>query len=279
MTATPSDPRPATSTPAQSSGPATGSVPVLPAKATPALPAGPSSAQTTDGRPVVNAALKKSTRPAQARAGGGTGPVITATLALIVAAGAILVAVYALNVARDAKSNAAAAKSFANQAGSPPKAAAPRPTQVPTTPSPTPSPTAVFLPDLRDVQLVIPPTDGCQSMFVDVDTGQWGNYTGHDFYFSACLGPLTAHLDNVDAGAAVTGTVTADACASQLAGTGATAGDLELPVAAGTTICLITSKTQAQQAGIPQHLAVVQIRQIAADRTVTLNLDTYKLPA
>jgi hypothetical protein len=230
---------------------------------------------------VVNAALKKSKRAPQERAGGGNGPIIAATLAILLAAGAGLVALYALNVARDAKSNAAAANSYASRLASPPKAAAPTTaaaSPVATTPGPTPSPTPNLIPDLRAVDLTIPPSVGCQSLFVDVDTGQWGNFAGHDFYFSACLGNLTVDFDNVDAAASSGGSTSVEACLAALAKS-PLSPDLQMPISAGMTFCLFTSKEAAARANIPQRLAVVQIRQIAPDRTITLTLDTYKFPS
>jgi hypothetical protein len=141
---------------------------------------------------------------------------------------------------------------------------------VPTTPAPA------FLSELHDVNLAIPATDGCQSIFVDVDTGQVGNYTGHDFYFSACVGPLTAYFDNVDGAMATGGNTTPEACAALL--TSATPStSVQLPVTPGMTFCLVTSKAAASRAGIPQHLAVVQVRQVNADHSATATLNTYRL--
>ncbi len=208
----------------------------------------------------------------------GRGAVVVAAMALIIAAGAVLVALYSLNVAREAKSNAAAAASDADRLANPPRSsAAPAPT-VTVTVTPRPSPTPTFLADLRAVELIIPPTQGCQAGYVDVDTGQVGNFTGHDFYFSACLGPLTVQLDNVDAGAATGGVISPNGCAALLTGVPPTP-ELQLPVASGTTFCLLTSKEAATRAGIPQHMAVVQVRQVASDRTVSVTLDTYRLAA
>jgi hypothetical protein len=135
----------------------------------------------------------------------------------------------------------------------------------------------VFLSELHDMNLAIPPTDGCQSIFVDVDTGAVGNYTGHDFYFSACVGPLTIYFDNADGAAATGGNTTPEACAALLS---ATPNSLtQLPVTAGLTFCVLTSKAAAARAGIPQHLAVVQIRQVNPDHSVTATLNTYRLPS
>lgn len=243
---------------------------------TQASPATTQSAKATtpSQKPAVNAALKK--RPPR-NPSPGRGSTFLALLAIVVALGSGLVALYALNVARQAKSNAAAAASDAHRLAGPGPTAAP-PAAGPSAsaaPGPT-TPAPVFLSELHDINLAVPATDGCQSIFVDVDTGQVGNYTGHDFYFSACVGPLTVYLDNVDGAVATGGNTTPDACAALL--TGATPSTpVQIPATPGTTFCLVTSKAAASRAGIPQHLAVVQIRQVNPDHSATATLNTYRL--
>jgi hypothetical protein len=199
--------------------------------------------------------------------------VLVALVAVLIAAGSAIVAVYSLSVARQAKSDAAAARSLTGQA--PPRASAAPTTAAPT---PTPSPTPVFAADLRGLKMTIPPTEGCASSFVDVDGAQVGTFSGHDFYFTSCVGPLTIRMDAVDAAAASAPNPTPEACASLLTGIPSTP-EAQLPATAGLTICLITSKQAALRAGIPQRIAVITINQVAADKTVTLELSTYRVPA
>jgi hypothetical protein len=270
----------------QDSRPATGTTASVPVKAVEAYPGGsapgasatqsakPATASGKAPKPVVNAALKRKPRERTL----GRGSTVLALLAVLVAFGAVLVAVYSLNVARQAKSSAAVAASDAQRAASVPRANAPAPAPAPTA-SPVPTtPAPVFTPELRGYELTIPPTKVCESLFVDADTGQVGNYTGHEFYFSSCVGPLTVYLDNVDGAVATGGNTTPEACAALLTGTTPTS-TTQFPVTPGMTFCLLTSKAAAARAGIPQRLAVVQIRQIASDRTVTATLDTYRVPS
>jgi hypothetical protein len=224
-------------------------------------------------KPIVNAALKR--RPREPVPGRGS--VLVAVVATLVAAGAILVSLYSLNVARDAKSSAAAAASDAERlaSGRPSLVPAPAATAAVT---PTPSPTPVYLPELRAVDVTTPAAEGCQSLFIDVDTAQVGVYSGHDFYFSACGGPLAVHFDNVESAGATGGNTTPEGCAARLTGV-SPSPELQLPVTAGMTFCLLTSKAAAARAGIPQHMAVVQVRQITSDRAVSVTLDTYRVSA
>ena len=225
---------------------------------------------------MVNAALKR--RPRQPVPGRGA--TFVALLALLLALGSAFVALYSLNVARQAKSSAASAASdaqrLANQSPRTQAPPAPAPSAVASA-TPTPTPTPTFQHELRAVDLTIPPTVGCQSLFVDADTGQVGDYSGHELYFSSCVGPLSVHLDNIDGAVATGGNTTPEACMALLVGTTPN-GEIQFPVSPGMTYCLLTQKTAANRAGIAQHLAVLQIRQVAADRTVTATLDTYRLP-
>src|SRR5262245_8085286 len=161
---------------------AAASVPATPAKAVTATPATATTASgvaTTVGqkssKPVVNAALRR--RPRQPVPGRAA--TVVAVIAVLVALGSGLVALYSLNVARQAKSSAASAASDAQRLTNQP----PRTQAAPSAPAgsasatPTPSPTPTFPHELRAVDLTIPPTVGCQSLFVDADTGQVGNYS------------------------------------------------------------------------------------------------------
>jgi hypothetical protein len=200
---------------------------------------------------------------------------------VLVALGSTFVALYSFNVARQAKSDAASAASDAERlANQPPRTQAP-PAPAPAadaSATPTPSPTPTFEHELRAVDLTIPPTVGCQSLFVDADTGQVGDYSGHELYFSSCVGPLSVHMDNVDGAVATGGNPSPETCMALLSGT-TPDGEIQFPVSPGMTYCLLTQKAAAARAGIPQRLAVLQIRTVAADRTVTATLDTYRLPS
>jgi hypothetical protein len=182
--------------------------------------------------------------------------------------------VYALDVAREAKSQAAIAVGGAS--------GAPVPSAVATAagPAPSPSPTAparVFLAELRQEELVIPPAQSCASVYVDVDTLRVGVDAGHEFYLSSCAGPLEFRIDRT-AGATMTGPdMRPDQCMDQLV-RAAPAQELVLPASNQLRLCLLTSKEDAQRQGFPQRVAFVEVRSIGADRSVTVAVSTYRVP-
>ncbi len=280
----PTSPAPTSPAPEPAAGPPppapTSPTPISPAPAPPVSPPAPVRAVPTPPvpapKPVKNAALKsrpRAPRPPGSRSGGVA--VMIALLALLLAGAATVFGLYALDVARDAKSRAAAAASQNDAAANRPPASAAAPTTTP--PAATPSPTPGFVADLRPTDLTAPPTVGCASIYVDVDSAQVGNFSGHDFYFSSCLGPLTARFDSVDAATAVPADPTPESCAQALRGVAPTP-ELSLTVVAGLTFCLFTSRQAADSAGIPQRLAIVEVRSVAADRTLTISLSTYRVP-
>jgi hypothetical protein len=208
---------------------------------------------------------------------GGGGAVAVAVASILVAIGALAIAVYALDVAREAKSEAAAAASDARPVG--PVAAptpAPTPTAAPTTPPPPPP---TYTVELSGALLRIPPADSlCASVYVDVDTLQTGSYAGHDFYVSRCQGQHVIRIDRKDGAVPTSPSPTPEMCAAQLDGA-ASAPEIVLDVRAGLTFCLLTSKADANQQGIQQHLAIVEVRAVGADQSLATVISTYRVPA
>jgi hypothetical protein len=197
-----------------------------------------------------------------------------AFVAILVAIGSTAVALYALDVARDAKS-AAAERAAAAPLKSTPAAAPSRSVAATATPSATPSVT--FAPETVGAVLRVPGPEGCASVFVNVDTLEVGVLAGHEFYVTSCQGPETIRVDRVAAAAPTAENVTPEACAAQLAGTSTT--ELVLAVERNLTFCLVTNKQDADQQGIVQRLAIVQIRSTGADRSMQLSVSTYRVPA
>ena len=258
---------PAADRTAQPAAPTTAETKATPAKA-PAPPKAPP--------PKVNAPLKTRT-PAVRRTGAGSGgAVVVSVVSLLIALGAISVAIYALDVAREAKSQAAGAVSGAQR----PPAVAPSPSGpaavAPPTASPTPTPPPLVVE--FNQALGIPPTNGCASMFVDVDTFQTGTYAGHDFYVSNCLGRHTVRVDRNDGAILLTPpNTTPEACWTQLRAAPAVQ-EREWDLHTGLVFCQLTSRVDAAQQRISQRLAIVEIRAIAPDLTVTAGVTTYRLP-
>ena len=67
-------------------------------------------------------------------------------------------------------------------------------------------------------------------------------------------------------------------CATLLAGI-QTAQELILTVKAGLAFCLITHAEDAGKFSQPQRLAIVEVRSVAPDNSITLVISTYRMPA
>jgi hypothetical protein len=202
------------------------------------------------------------------RSSAGAAAAVTAVAALLIAAGAIAIAVYALDVAREAKSQAAGAVS-----GNRPPAAAPTPAPSPSAaPTATPGPTTpAFAAELSGAVLRIPPAESqCATVYV-------GEYTGHEFYVSRCQGQHVIRIDRKDGAVPTSPSPTPEMCASQLNGA-ASAPEIVLDVRAGLTFCVLTSKSDAQQQGMPQRLAIVEVRAVGSDQSLATVISTYRVP-
>jgi hypothetical protein len=259
----------------------TSSVPAQPAQ--PALPAGPAAATTTANLPAVVAkppAKPPTKPPAKGTASRPTGKprtgglaYVVAVLAVLIAIGSTFVSIYALNVARQAKSRTA--DTAADRTPGP----APAATTAPARPTPTPTtPRVQFAPEIIRANLRIPPADGCASVFVDIDAMQVGVDNGHEFYLSNCLGTTAFRIDKTSGAAATQENPTPEVCVAQLAGLNTTT-ELVLQVRTGLTFCLLTNKDEATRQGIPQRVGIVEVRDIAADRSVTVAVSTYRVPS
>jgi hypothetical protein len=201
---------------------------------------------------------------------------VLALLALMVSVGAVAIALYSLDVAREAKSAAAP-----TLAPPPPSAAPLQPSPSPaveTTPSPivTTPPPPVFLSDVVEARVPIPQADGCASTFVDVDTLRVGLDAWHEFYLISCNGPQTIRVDRKDGAVPTSAEPTPNQCAAQLAGANGTS-ELVLDVRVGLTFCLLTSKVDAAAQNIPQRLAIVEVKTVSADRSLTVEVSTYRI--
>jgi hypothetical protein len=253
---------------------------VKPAATTTAPAAG--KGQPAKGQPAAKAVTPvppaRKVPPRGSGSGGGGLAAAVAVASLLVAVGAIAIAVYALDVAREAKSQAAIAASANRPAANPPAptaTVAPSPTAAATTPTPT---APAFTAELSGAVLRIPPAESlCASVYVDVDTLQTGVYAGHEFYVSRCQGQHVVRIDRKD-GAVPTGpNPTPETCAAQLNGA-ASAPEIVLDVRAGLTFCILTSKVDAQQQGIPQRMAIVEVRAVGSDQSLATLISTYRVP-
>jgi hypothetical protein len=215
-------------------------------------------------------------RPKSNGSGVAGGAFVTAVCALLVAIGAIGVAVYSLKVARDALSkNADQAPGVAAPATSTTTA----PLVTTTAPAPAVSvPRVQYFSELVRAELEIAAPTGCNAAYVDVDTMAVGIDAGHEFYLSTCKDPATPEfrVDRTSGASPSSANPNPDVCAALIAGTQSTQ-ELVLTVKAGLTFCLLTNKTDATTQNLPQRLAIVEVRDVAVDRTVTIAVSTFRI--
>ena len=266
MTATTPDPQELS--PAASSTAAT-TKPAATAAAPAAAPASTPAKAVPPPRPPATPRSKSN------GSGVAGGAFVTAVCALLVAIGAVAVAVYSLKVARDALSrNAEQAPAVSASATST--------TEVPATaaaPAPTASvPRVSYFAELVRVELRITAPTSCNSAYVDVDTMATGVQAGHEFYLSTCKDPLTPEfrVDRTSGASPSSPNPNPEVCAALIAGT-QTTPELVLTARNGLTFCLLTNKADATSQNLPQRLAIVEVRDVTVDRTVTIAVSTYRI--
>ena len=199
---------------------------------------------------------------------------MAAVLSLLFAIGAAAVAVYALDVAREAKSRATIAMGADQATGQSPAT----PTALPvSTPSPTATPGPNFVAEMQQVQTQIPAAVGCASVYFDVDSLRVGVEAGHELYLSSCVGPLAFRVDRVSGVATASSVISAQDCTDRIARNPSLA-ETVLPVETGMVVCLLTSAPAAQQQDITQKIAIIEVRAINSDRSVTVAVSTYRVP-
>jgi hypothetical protein len=253
--------------------PAEASAPV-PAQATPA-PA-PASPPPTPAKAPAKAPSKPpaKSKPPKSSTGVAGGAFVVAVCALLIAIGAIAVSIYSLKVARDALSkNADRAPATAAEPTSEPFAP---PTISAATPGPTTSPRVVYFSELVRAEVKIPAPSGCNASYVDVDTLAIGNSAGHEFYLSTCKEPMSLWVDRTSGASSSGSNPSPEACGALVVGA-QTTQELVLPARTGLTFCLLTNKTDASSQNLPQRLAIVEVRDVAVDKTVTIAVSTFRI--
>ena len=195
---------------------------------------------------------------------------------MLIALAASAVAVYALDQARQATSRANEAFDTAKRAAEPTKAPAAVPTTGTSTAKPTPTVSRgpAFVAELVRSQLKVPAAaSACASVYVDIDKMTIGDLSGHEFYLSNCVGPLSLHVDRTAGAVPTTTNPTPELCASQITAETATT-ELIMPVINGLTFCLLTNKADAAQQSLPQRLAIVEVVGVGPDNSVQLVVST-----
>jgi hypothetical protein len=152
------------------------------------------------------------------------------------------------------------------------------PAPAPTTPAPTPTTPAgpKYLAELVRAEIRVPNPTGCTAAYVDVDTGNVGVESGHEFYFSRCQNPSTlqVRLDRTSGRSTSGRDPSPQTCATLVAGTPST--ELVIPVQRGVTFCLLTNEDQAAEANLPQRLAIVEVLSVTTSE-IRLALSTYRI--
>ena len=194
----------------------------------------------------------------------------------MLAAGA---AVYALKIAMDVRDGNVAAP-LATQTTDPAAPASTDPEPGPTTTRPTPTQTTpagpAYVPELVRAELRVPNPTGCIAAYVDVDTGNVGVESGHEFYFSRCQNPntLQIRIDRTSGRSTSAADPSPQTCAALVAGT--PSSELVITASAGATFCLLTNRAQATSASLPQRLAIVEVLSVTTTE-VRLALSTYRI--
>jgi hypothetical protein len=277
MTAKTPDPQ---ESPAASSTAATTTPAATPVATPAAAPAAPPAAKAAPAAPPPAKAAPPPRPPAAPRpqsngSGVAGGAFVTAVCALLVAIGAVGVAVYSLKVARDALSK--------NADQAPAAIASATPTTEPVVAANSPAPTGSvprlqYFTELVRVELKIPAPTSCNASYVDIDTMAIGIAAGHEFYLSTCRDPLVPEfrIDQTSGASTSSANPNPDVCAALMAGTQSTP-ELVLTARAGLTFCLLTNKASASAQNLPQRLAIVEVRDVAVDRSVTVAVSTFRI--
>jgi hypothetical protein len=263
----------ATTTPATTAA----ATPAATPSATPAAaPAQAAPAQAAPAKAAPPPRPPATPRPKSNGSGVAGGAFVTAVCALLVAIGAVGVAVYSLKVARDALSkNADQATALATPATSTDAV----PVVTPSAAAPTVSvPQVQYFSELVRAELKIPAPTSCNASYVDVDTMAIGVAAGHEFYLSTCKDPLVPELrvDRTSGASPSSANPNPEVCGALIAGT-QNAQELVLTARSGLTFCLLTNRNDANAQNLPQRLAIVEVRDVAVDRTVTIAVSTFRI--
>ncbi|MBX6748554.1 MAG: hypothetical protein IRY85_02605, partial [Micromonosporaceae bacterium] len=145
-------------------------------------------------------------------------------------------------------------------------------------PAPTPTTPAgpQYVAELVRAEIRVPNPTGCTAAYVDVDTGNVGVESGHEFYFSRCQDPSTlqVRLDRTSGRSTSGANPSPQTCAVLVAGT--PSSELVITAQRGVTFCLLTDEAQAASANLPQRLAIVEVLSVTTTE-IRLALSTYRI--
>jgi hypothetical protein len=206
---------------------------------------------------------------------------------MILAVGAIAVAAYeAGRAAAPVAQQQPAVLSTPTGQPIPPTAAQPINSAPPTdgitsTPNAVPSdinPSAQFTPAYQLQQpLQLRPGDRCGTIYVDLDEPRVNVGNDGDLSLTSCNSRQTLDFGNSTASIAGSAGVTPNECAESIR-TSALSSDAHQPVQPGLVLCVATSRAAALDKGITRKIAVVVVKAVASDLTVTLVVSAWNIP-
>jgi hypothetical protein len=216
--------------------------------------------------------------------------ILALVVAVIVALAAIVVAAY--EAGRAAQSPAApratgqpAPGGQPTPTGQPPTG--PGATQPPAALTPTPNavpsdinPSALFTPAYQpQQQLQLRPGGSCTTLYVDLDEPRVNvASTIAEFSLYTCGSDLALSFQQeTTVSVAASPNTTPNECAESIR-TSALSGNARVPVQPNTFLCVATSRPAALEKGITWKIALIVIKAIGSDQTVTLLVSAWNIP-
>ena len=160
-----------------------------------------------------------------------------------------------------------------------------QPTDQPTdgitpTPNAAPSdinPSAPFTPAYQSQELKLRPADSCTQISIDLDEPRVNPSKGADFLLHSCNERQTFQFGDSTASVVDNPNATPAECADSIR-TSSLSSNAALPIQATLVVCIATSLPAALEQGIKRKIAVVVVKAIAADETVTLVVSAWTVP-
>jgi hypothetical protein len=155
------------------------------------------------------------------------------------------------------------------------------------TPGPTavPSdinPSAEFTPayQLAKQLQLRPGTSSCVSLYVDLDEPRVNvDENISEFYLDACGDSESLNFETDTTVSVAPGpNTTPNECAESIQ-TSAMASGARIPVQQNVVLCVVTSFSVAARKGITRKIALIVIKALGADRTVTMQVSAWNIPA
>ncbi len=141
------------------------------------------------------------------------------------------------------------------------------------------NPSANFTPSYAAQQQLElrPGNNGCTQIFVDLDEPRVNPSKGADLSMYTCNDRQTFQFGDSTASQIDNPNATPAECADSIR-TSSLASNTALPVANNLVVCVATSLQAALDQGIKRRIAVVAVKAIANDQTVTITVSAWDVP-